>query len=117
MGYGMRSIEAYHETSTELDKSSGDGSIALRLRFIPPALLDAPDVKGLNRRKCSQYPVTRGNSQKETCSMLPIPGAISIRMERSIRADLQKLDFTISEASNIVKRDIKSPDYCKNCCP
>ena len=46
-GYGMRSIEAYHETSTELDKSSGDGSIALR--FIPPALLDAPDVKGVNR--------------------------------------------------------------------
>ena len=47
VSYGMRSIEAYHETSTELDKSSGDGSIALR--FIPPALLDAPDVKGVNR--------------------------------------------------------------------
>ena len=35
--------------------------------------------------------------------MLPIPGAISIRMERSIGADLQKLDFTISPSKPVDK--------------
>ena len=48
-GFGIRSIEAHHETSTELDKSSRDDGIALL--SIPPALLDTPDSKvlGVNR--------------------------------------------------------------------